>query len=161
MCSPSVFTIVFTFRKEKQEQAIAKKLAIKDLINDKEAYSLDLAMEKGASCWLNALPLKRYHFDLTKGEFRDGIALRYGRDPVKLPSRCACGENFNVAHALHCPKGGYTHIRHNDIRDSFANLLNEVCNDVEVEPCLQSLQGETFANRTTTIDDDALTRYQS
>ena len=30
----------------KQEQAIAKKLAIKDLINDQEAYSLDLAMEK-------------------------------------------------------------------------------------------------------------------
>ena len=147
--------ILQKIRKEKQEQAIAKKLAIKDLINDKEAYSLDLAMEKGASCWLNALPLKRYHFDLTKGEFRDGIALRYGWDPVKLPSRCACGENFNVAHALHCPKGGYTHIRHNDIRDSFANLLNEVCDDVEVEPCLQSLQGETFANRTTTIDDDA------
>ena len=147
--------ILQKIRKEKQEQAIAKKLAIKDLINDKEAYSLDLAMEKGASCWLNALPLKRYHFDLTKGEFRDGIALRYGWDPVKLPSRCACGENFNVAHTLHCPKGGYTHIRHNDIRDSFANLLNEVCDDVEVEPCLQSLQGETFANRTTTIDDDA------
>ena len=68
--------ILQKIRKEKQEQAIAKKLAIKDLINDKEAYSLDLAMEKGASCWLNALPLKRYHFDLTKGEFRDGIALR-------------------------------------------------------------------------------------
>ena len=54
--------ILHKIRKEKQEQTIAKKLAIKDLINDKEAYSLDLAMEKGASCWLNALPLKRYHF---------------------------------------------------------------------------------------------------
>ncbi|XP_075260571.1 pleiotropic regulator 1-like [Convolutriloba macropyga] len=53
------------------------------------------------------------------------------------------------------PASGYTLIRHNDIRDSFANLLNEVCNDVDVEPCLQSLQEETFANRTTTIDDDA------
>ena len=72
-----------------------------------------------------------------------------------MPSRCACGENFKVAHALHCPKDGYTHIRHNDIRDSFANLLNEFCDDVEVEPCLQSLQGKTFANRTATIDDDA------
>ena len=91
-------------------------------------------MEKGASCWLNAIPLKRYTFVLTKGEFRDGIALRYGWDPIKLVSRCACGENFNVAHALHCPKGGCTHIRHNGIRDSFANLLNEVCDDVEVEP---------------------------
>ena len=64
-------------------------------------------------------------------------------------------EKTNVAHALRCPKGGYTHIRHNDNCDSFANQLNEVCDDVEVEPCLQSLQGETFANRTTTIDDNA------
>ena len=38
---------------------------------------------------------------------------------------------------------------------TFANLLNEVCDDVEVEPCLQTLQGEIFANRTTTTDDDA------
>ena len=112
-------------------------------------------MEKGAPCWLNALPLKRYYFYLTKGEFRDGIALRYGWDPVKLPSICACGEDFNVANALHCPKGVYTHIRQNDIHDSFANLPNEVCDDVEVEHFLQSSQGDTFANRTTTIDDDA------
>ena len=65
-------------RKEKQERARAKTLAIKDPIIEQEAYSLDLAMEKGVSCWLNALPLKRYHFDLTKGEFRDGVAFRYG-----------------------------------------------------------------------------------
>ena len=49
----------------------------------------------------------------------------------------------------------YTHIRRNDIRNSFAKLLNEVRDDVELEPCLQSLQGETFASRTTTIDNDA------
>ena len=35
----------------------------------------------------------------------------------------------------------------------FANLGNEVCDDVELEHCLQSLQGETFA-KTTTIDDN-------
>ena len=35
------------------------------------------------------------------------------------------------------------------------NLLNEVCDDVEIEPCLQTLQGEAFANRTTTTDDEA------
>ena len=78
--------ILQKIRKEKQEQARAKNLAIKDLINDKDAFSLDLAMEKGASCWLNALPLKRHHFDLHKGEFRDGIALRkkaFGCNVVK------------------------------------------------------------------------------
>ena len=64
-------------------------------------------------------------------------------------------ENFNVAHALHCSKGGYTHIRHDDIGDFFPNLLNEVCDDVEVDACLQTMQGETFANRNTTTDDNA------
>ena len=71
-----------------------------------------------------------------------------------LPSRCASRETFDEAHALHFPKGDYTHIRHNDIPESFANLLNEVCDDVEVEPCLQTLQGIT-ANIFTTIDDNA------
>ena len=50
---------------------------------------------------------------------------------------------------------GNKHIKLNDIRDSLANLLNEVCDDVEVVSCLQTLQGETLANRSTTADDDA------
>ena len=72
---------------------------------------------------------------------------------VVLPSTCACGEIFTGTHALHCQKGGYTRIRHSDIPDSFVNPLNEVCDDVEVEPCLQTLQCETFANRSITTDD--------
>ena len=86
------------------------------------------------------MPLKQYHFDLTKSEFRDGIALRYGWDPVKMPSLCACNENFTVAHALHCPKG-YTHMGHNELRDSIANFLSDVCHD-EIEPHHQPLQGK-------------------
>ena len=122
-------------------------------MNKNEIRSLDLANEKGASNWLNDMPLKRYHFDLTKGKFRFrvGIALRYGWDPVKMPSLCACNENFTVAHPLNCPKREYTHIRHNELHDSFANLLH----DVEIEPHLQSLHGETFALKSTTTDDDA------
>ena len=37
---------------------------------------------------------------------------------------------------------------------TLVNLLNEVGVDVKVEPCLQTLQGET-AKRTTTHDDNA------
>ena len=33
--------------------------------------------------------------------------------------------------------------------------MNEVCNDVEIEPHLQSLQGESFDNKTTSTEDDA------
>ena len=74
---------------------------------------------------------------------------------MRMSPTCACGEIINVVPALHCPRVGYTLMRHNDIRDTFAKLLNEVCDAVGVEPCHQILQGETFANRSTTTDDDA------
>ena len=46
-------------------------------------------------------------------------------------------------------------MRHNELRDFSADLLNDVCHDVEIEPHLQPLQGETFALKSTTTDDDA------
>ena len=146
-------------RKDKSVKMIEKKSRIKNCLNANKMYAIDLASEKGAPCWLNAMPLKKYlplkNFNLSKSEFRDGIALRYGWEPPKLASICVCGEPFTVAHALHCPRGGYTHLRHNDIRDSFANLLEEICFDVEIEPNLLPLQGESFANKTTSTEDDA------
>ena len=60
-----------------------------------------------------------------------------------------------MTHALHCAKGGYTHIRHNETRDTFANLMNEVCHDVEIEPKLQPLRGESFVNNSATTEDEA------
>ena len=59
---------------KKQQQVEAKKLWIKYFINEIEAYSLCLAMEKRASLWLNAFRLKRDHLDLTSGGFKKGIA---------------------------------------------------------------------------------------
>ena len=55
-------------------------------LNKKEIRSFDLASEKVVSNWLNAMTSKRYYFLLTKSEFRDGIAVRFGWDPVKMPS---------------------------------------------------------------------------
>ena len=98
-------------KKEKELAIKSKKTIIKSQLNKNEIRSPDLASEKGASSWLKAMPLKRYHFGLTKSEFRDGVSLRYGWDPVNMPSLCASKESFSLAHALHCPKGGYTYIR--------------------------------------------------
>ena len=41
-----------------------------------------------------------------------------------------------------CRHGGLTFVRHNDLRDITAELLSKVCNDVAIEPPLQSLSGE-------------------
>ena len=37
----------------------------------------------------------------------------------------------------------------------FANLLSDVCHDVEIEPRLQPLQLATFLLKSTKTDDDA------
>ena len=46
-------------------------------------------------------------------------------------------------------------MKHNEIRDRFANLMGEVCFDAEIEPKIQSLQGKSFVNNSTTTDEDA------
>ena len=64
-----------------------------------EALRHNLPKEKGASCWLNAMSLKINHFDLTKSELRDGIDLRYGWEPTKMPATCACCQPYSIS----CP----------------------------------------------------------
>ena len=63
-------------------------MVLKDRLHENQRYALDLAAEKGASSWLNMLLLKCNPFDSTKTEFRDGLALRYGWEPPKIPAIC-------------------------------------------------------------------------
>ena len=123
--------------------------------SSEKKLTINLASQKGASNWLSVLPLKIYNFTLNKSEFLGGLYLRYGWEPKNTPHTCPCGQPFKLIHSLHCPKGGYFHLRHNKVRDTFATLLDEVCHDVELEPKLQSLEGESFHNQTTTTEDDA------
>ena len=44
-------------------------------------------------------------------------------------------------------------MRHNELRDSFANVLRDVCHDDEIELYHQPTQGETFALKSTTTHD--------
>ena len=43
-----------------------------------------------------------------------------------------------------CQRGGFIIQRHNELRDLEAEMLRMVCNDVEVEPVLQEVTGETL-----------------
>ena len=60
-------------------------------------------------------------------------------------SHCSCGKLNNTDHALVCKLGGYTIMRHNEVRDAEAELLREVCRDVQVEPALIPLSGQQFS----------------
>ena len=46
-------------------------------------------------------------------------------------------------------------MRHDEIRDTFAAIMKDVCFDVEIEPKLQPLEGESFVHKTTTTEDEA------
>ena len=54
-----------------------------------------------------------------------------------------------------CRHGGLTFVRHNDLRDITAELLPKVCNDVAIEPPLQSLSGEVITPQSANQQDDA------
>ena len=55
--------------------------------------------------------------------------------------RNVCDRKFDVNHAMICPRGGFPTLRHNQVQDLTADLLTEVCHDVEIEPQLQELTG--------------------
>ena len=89
--------------------------------------------DKGASSWLNAIPIEEHGLPLNKQEFRDSLCLRYNLLLPNLPSYCACGEIFTVNHALSCKKGGFIAQRHDTIRDLLTSHLSKVCKNVETE----------------------------
>ena len=99
--------------------------------------------------------LKKDNSLLNKSEFKDDLHRKYGWELPNTPHICPCGQPFTLTHSLHCHKSGYTHLRHNEFCDTFATLVDEVCHDVEVEPKLHPLKGESSHNKTNTTEDDA------
>ena len=118
-------------------------------------HSVELASEKGASSWLSTLRIQEHGFCLHKGAFRDALCLRYGWKPSFLPSRCVCDKSFSVEHVLSCSYGGFSSIRHSEIRDITAHLMSKVCHNVGIEPELQPLTGERFHFRSANVEDGA------
>ena len=117
---------------------------LKEIIGPERTMHIDTLCKKGSSSWLTSLPLEEFGFTLNKQEFADAISLRYNFPLKGIPSYCSCGEKNSLDHALICKKGGFVSMRHNQIRDLEANLMSEVCKDVQREPPLLPLSGETF-----------------
>ena len=132
-------------QKTKKVELNKKKLEhLRSTMTKQQIRGNDLAQMKGASAWLTSLPLKDEGYVLNKREFFDALALRYRWRLKYLPTHCACGQPFNMDHAMQCKKGGYIHRRHDRMRDLFAKLMADVVHDVQIEPRLQPLTGESL-----------------
>ena len=123
---------------EKQQRTLS---SLRDKMSYMEIRLNDIAQEQGSSSF-NSVPIKRLGFNLSKSDFWDAVRLRYGLPLKRLPSHCGCSKPYNVKHAISCKKGGYVTLRHNELRDNIAEMLEEVNSDVKVEPTLQPLSGE-------------------
>ena len=98
------------------------------------------------------LPVNEHGFAL---HIWDALCLRYGWLPSGLPTQCVCGKRFSMDHAMNCPTGGYSTLRHNELRDFTANTLSEVCSSMCVKLSLQTLSGETLTFSTAIAEDEA------
>ena len=124
-------------------------------LSPEQLGTVTLARDKGASGWLNVLPLEDEGYVLNKEEFRDAFDLRYNKSIPNLPSQCPCGKSFNPTHAMVCKTGGFIHARHDNVKNLEASLLSRVCKDVAIEPSLLPVTGEEFVLRSANIEDDS------
>ena len=102
------------------------------------------------------IPLKELDYNLNRKEFRDAIMVRYDWEMTNTPMPCAYGVQFSVDHAMVCHRGGFIIQRHNKLRELEAEMLRIFCNDVEVEPVLQEVTGETLNHDANKVPDARL-----
>lgn len=139
-----------------REKARSKINTIVEKQNNDTKRNLEQLAGTGASSWLSAIPLQDQGFNLNKSEFQDALNLRYNKSLKNLPSKCPCEKPFSVTHALNCKKGGFITARHDNVKKFEANLLKQVCNDVQIEPPLQPTTGFSFRPSTNTSNDARL-----
>ena len=135
---------------QKQKKHQAKLENIRSCLTEEQIRLNNLNQEHGLSSWLTTMLLSEEGYHLTKQLFWDLIRIRYGWTLTRLQAYCECCEKFDLQHALSCKKGGFVSLRHNLVRNITSSLLSEVCKDVQVEPQLQPLTGESFAPSTAT-----------
>ena len=152
---PQLQPIKSLLYRQTRELNETKAQTVRETLPQPLKRAMDLAQEKGASIWLTALPIRDQGFSMNKCEFQDALNIRYGWALKNTPRHCICGKMFTVDRAMTCHHGGLPTIRHNAIRDITENLLSEVCHDVEKEPALQPLTGETIIPQSANRKDDA------
>ena len=71
------------------------------------------AKDFSTGAWLSAMPSEKNNTVLSAEEFRDGLAMRFNKPLLRLPSTCdGCGKGFSLDHGLNRPNGGNVIRRH-------------------------------------------------
>ena len=138
---PDLCEIKAKLRQQKANHHASKAKIIRESLPASKQRTMDL--------------LKEHGFNLNKSEFRDALCLRYNWQLKNVAQHCVCGVNRSTDHAMICPHGGMTIIRHNEIRDITADWLSEVCSETEKEPQLQPITGESIFPKSANKKEEA------
>jgi hypothetical protein len=108
------------------------------------ARAFERAREYRTHGFLTVQPAVGLNFDLSRNEFRDGLAIRYRTPVVDLPDTCdGCGEPMSLQHGLKCHKGGLPTRRHNEICDFLVGICQQAWGGIcPREPIIRHARGE-------------------
>ena len=157
LSSSSSFTEELKRHQQSLKRASAKMDSIDSSLSPGLLRLVNQSRDKGASSWLNAMPLADQGLALNKQEFRDSLRLRYVLPLVDLPSHCICGDKFTVGHALSCKKKGVGFVvqRHDGVRNLLTTFIDKICNNVEIEARLHPPDNERFHLRSAVTSSEA------
>ena len=134
----------------------AKADDLQSRLPEPQHRAMELACDKGGSSTLTTIPISEHGFFFeVKSDFHDHIHLRYCWPLANLPPTCPCGSKFTTGHAQICQLSGFINMRHDDQTIFLAKYMKEIYHDVELEPQLQPLTGETFRHQSANTEHDA------
>ena len=112
------------FQSKRSQLEIDQVVSNSILLPEIRQRTLHRIREGDCSTWLSMIPTHDNHFLMSADVFRDAIALRYGRTPIKMNGFCdGCSQPFDISHALDCKMGGLVGARHNESRDLNIDML--------------------------------------
>ena len=103
--------------------------------------------KKGVLKLLTGLPIQLFCFR-TKLKFRDTFWIRYN---VESKTRLSVAFLRKNTQQILLP----VQFHFLQIIDTFSELMHDVCYDIELEPSLQLVEGESFFNKSTCTYDNA------
>ncbi|KAL7474784.1 hypothetical protein ACHAW6_000750 [Cyclotella cf. meneghiniana] len=117
-----------THQKTQHDGKVAFHTALMELLLPKVKKRMKCATAAGA--WFLTIPDSFSGTDLTKDEWLDNVAIRYGRCPTNLPYQCdGCGARLMLEHGLSCKRGRLIGIHHNDVHNKWAHLCSIALTD--------------------------------
>ena len=90
----------------RQKEHLAQFESLVQCFPERKQRVLRGAAKHPTGTWPSVLPCAKNDSVLSPWEFRDGLAMRYQKPLLQLPSSChGCGAKFSLEHGLNCYNG--------------------------------------------------------